>query len=94
MQINNVEDLKKVMEEAFPTLTWEVLTAIGVTSSGNIRATVTSKVFGDYCVSLHLSGLNEVNVSATHKDPVEALKLAKEEVLLNLQAAREIVESI
>jgi hypothetical protein len=30
MQINNVADLKKVMEAAFPTLTWEVLTTIGV----------------------------------------------------------------
>ena len=56
MQINNVEDLKKVMEAAFPNLTWEVLTAIVVTSSGNIRATVTSKVFGDYSVSLRCGG--------------------------------------
>lgn len=76
MTINDVEDLKKVMEEAFPSLTWEKVHTVCLRGKGTARVIVSSLHFGTYSVALTCGQDSEINLTCYGKDPVETLKAA------------------
>ena len=94
MQINNVEDLKKVMEAAFPSLTWELRDSRSVRVTGTMQVVVTAHDFGDYSVSLTCGRFAEVSMGLVGKHPVEILKRVQLGALQRLSEVKLLLESI